>query len=94
MPNTPHAPGPWKVTGYENLTVNSPKGNTIVAAPGSDTGSLPELKANAALIAAAPELLEALQIMVVSAEYMAEKGLPFPAGIERARAALAKARGE
>lgn len=56
-----HTPGPWKTQGFENLIVNSPLGNTIVCSPGSDTGTLIEMKSNARLIAAAPELLYALK---------------------------------
>jgi hypothetical protein len=53
---------PWVATGWENIIVNTIDGNTIVLAPTPrNCASLAEIKAFAALIAAAPELLEALQ---------------------------------
>ena len=58
---TQHTPGPWVTCGYENLIVNDNEGNTIVITPGGSTGTRLEMKANARLIAAAPELLEALE---------------------------------
>lgn len=48
-----HTPGPWITCGFENLTVNDSAGNTIVACPGSSTGTRIEMKANARLIAEA-----------------------------------------
>ena len=66
-----HTPGPWRAEGFENLVVNAvtPEGTacTIIVAPGgSYMAGLAELKANAQLIAAAPELLEALRGLVNS----------------------------
>ena len=69
-----HTPGPWKAvdvrdarnnpSGYavwqdiERPFSDSPRGNKICATP---DGTTPQNKANAALIAAAPELLGALE---------------------------------
>ena len=50
---------PYKAEGWGNVVVNDADGNTLVACVGSST--LEEAKANAALFAAAPELLEALR---------------------------------
>ena len=63
--NTPtqHTPGPWKAEGWENITVNAASGITITTAAGSANCPLSELKANAALIAAAPDLLEACKLI-------------------------------
>ena len=51
-----HTPGPWKVVG---LSVISDSG--IICNPPS--GPIDELEANARLIAAAPDMLEALEAM-------------------------------
>jgi hypothetical protein len=62
-----HTPSPWKAEGWENIVVNSVNGNTLVACPGDGPNTpLEEIKANARLIAAAPELLEALRAMRLS----------------------------
>lgn len=53
-----------------------------------------EVEANALLIAAAPELLEALQAMVDVCESPDFDGAPSDAHMLQARAAIAKARGE
>jgi hypothetical protein len=55
MSDAKHTPGPWRVCGWENLVVNAANGETIVACPGGSLNTtLPELQANAALIARAP----------------------------------------
>jgi len=61
-----HTPGDWFTCGFENLTVNTvrPDGRecTIVLMPGgSPHAPKSELRANAALIAAAPAMLTALR---------------------------------
>ena len=60
-------PGRWQAEGWQGLTVNAhhaehPQGiATILACPaGSHNAPLAEIKANALLIAAAPDLLAAL----------------------------------
>ena len=65
---TKHTPGTWKAEGWENVTINAHDPNhphgfvTIVACPGgSNMTTLGEMQANAALIAAAPDLLAALE---------------------------------
>ena len=55
-----HTPGPWHTDGWENIVVNDQWGTTILCCPGSSTGTLDEIKANSALIAAAPAMYEAL----------------------------------
>jgi len=54
-----YTPGPWKVTGYKNLIVNDSKGVTLCLHPQGK--SLEQTQANARLIAAAPDLYEALE---------------------------------
>lgn len=56
-----YTPGPWIATGFEHTVINDAQGNTIVATPGTSTGTLIEMKANANLIAAAPEMLALLK---------------------------------
>ena len=74
-----HTPGPWKVVG---LSVISDSG--IICNPPS--GPIDELEANARLIAAAPDMLEALEMSV---RYL--EGWPAQ---DWAIAAIAKAKGE
>lgn len=60
--NAPHTPGPWHVYDSRFREVNGAimdaAGNKVASAHGPTTE---ELEANARLIAAAPELLEALR---------------------------------
>ena len=60
-----HTPGPWRLTPYSSIVgrgVVAPRG--IVVATVTGDGALPVAKANGALIAAAPDLLEALRALV------------------------------
>ena len=54
---TSHTSGPWKLENSGELVI----GNQVMGFVGPDTASREELKANAALIAAAPDLLAALE---------------------------------
>lgn len=93
-PYTKPTPGPWRMIdrpSREGFCVNGPE---YVICPDICAASLEQRRANAALIAAAPELLEALRDLanVVEAEalyYWTTK----PSYIA-ARAAIAKAKGE
>lgn len=63
---TKHTPGPWLATGWENTVVNIPDTHhgghlTICVYPASGRAPRSEAVANARLIAAAPDLLEALE---------------------------------
>ncbi len=60
---TQHTPGPWVATGFEGIVVNASDGLTLALAPGQP-GNLPQMKANAALIAAAPDMLAALEAIM------------------------------
>lgn len=95
----PHTPGPWKLgefeehLGYDCMTGGVRAGPAVL--DGSDYGQKrcrdigPEAKArmlaDAALIAAAPDLLEALRDMVSDRECLSEATIAF------AKAAIAKA---
>ncbi len=92
-----HTPGPWAVADLPHSIVvrtESPKkskfGASRYAAIGgfdrSDPEQLAEAMANARLIAAAPDLLEALEFVI--------RGVPDTwEGAQKARAAIAKATG-
>lgn len=100
-----HTKGPWKLDETWGLIV-SKIGHEVAAYHPGRTWKKEETKANARLIAAAPELLEALESIVDSidkgttlirwsAKYVSENGLSSCEGnVESARAAIAKARGE
>ena len=79
---TKHTPGPWHVTGY-HVEARAGAIATVCDAGDDDT----EGDANARLIAAAPELLAALQGLVATLEGMAVH----PSHYAAARAAIATA---
>lgn len=93
-----HTPGPWEFDG-EYVWADAVRG--YVADPNTDDMTsgrglakldAPEMiKANGYLIAAAPELLEALQTMVMHAQSPDFDGAPSDAALEQAIAAIAKA---
>ena len=85
-----HTPGPWEARGYSIFEPHKTAMTIAVA-----TQHEPNVKANARLIAAAPELLEALQAFVEWAECVKEFAGAAPiATLADARAAIAKATGE
>lgn len=59
--NTKHTPGPWRI-GNAGKAIFQPTGIKLVA----DLSGLDNAKANACLIAKAPELTEALEQMVAN----------------------------
>ena len=92
MKNTKHTPAPWKI--------QSPKmteqrlwliGEDGVIAKIGGVKSPEEIEANARLIAAAPELLEALQMMVAMVCRTELENLP---QVKSACETIAKAKGE
>lgn len=90
-----HTPGPWQYDDNECPWVFDQSGNTVAKIFSSKPDGVflgDETKANARLIAAAPELLEALQAMV--AMYAPRGGrIVFDDPSDAARAAIAKAKG-
>ncbi|GLT02830.1 hypothetical protein GCM10007897_42540 [Sphingobium jiangsuense] len=92
-------PGPWRVDPNANCDIQTSDGLLEVAAthPSLLTGGRNDparARGNANLIAAAPELYEALSWFINDIDGTHTVMLDFDANVERARAALAKARGE
>jgi hypothetical protein len=85
-----HTPGPWRiVTSWYDYMVEGPNGEEIIWQDGAyDTPTIS--KADAYLMAAAPDLLEALRSITDAAD---EKRVT-EKHYEIARAAIAKATGE
>lgn len=100
MSKASHTPGPWRFDEEHNEIVGRPewgcirfrvKGEWSVASVETDCGSDAEVEANARLIAAAPELLDALRSAVGAMEV-----LDHPKGygaLLKAQNAIAKAEG-
>lgn len=86
--NTKHTPGPWYYTGEY---INTATGDNICRIMGRITLRDGVSDANAALIAAAPELLEALKGLVAHAHQCAHFG--DMKLLERADSAIEKAEG-
>ena len=93
-------PGPWMIAGKEETTVYSlgPMGTTVfwcgIQAAGKESASEEECKANARLIAAAPDLVEALEGLArMHRERFGLDGA-YDTEIRVAEDALAKAYGE
>ena len=83
-----HTPGPWIADG---TTVMTSDGIYLHVATTHFLTDRPE--ANARLIAAAPEMYEALKALVESLDWEAKRSGTTYAGHEDARAAIAKAEG-
>ena len=94
MNEAKHTPGPWEYD-YGRYIRKEDTGGTIALMCESDGHVDPEhatsmpLEANARLIAAAPDLLEALQDLSISASESGYSGIV----LDRARTAIAKAKG-
>ena len=92
MSNAKHTPGPWQVNNNDPLQVCDSDGEKRGCSPIANTrGKRGEAKANARLIAAAPELLAALESLL---DYD-NLGAYERANVRKqSRAAIAKAKGE
>ena len=97
MSETKHTPGPWKVLSEEAIRIKSQDGSLLamlhhLRGVHGVNGRIPieEVHANARLIAAAPELLEALKELLG----LAERHGWLHVAVNNARAAIAKAEGE
>ncbi|WON88696.1 hypothetical protein [Delftia sp. UGAL515B_04] len=84
-------PGPWKVSFSRFSRVTAENGALIAKCEKLD--SLTNLEANARLIAAAPELLEALRKLADAYERLKPPGYPLLDPEKQARAVIAKATG-
>ena len=82
-----HTPGPW----IARMNCDVMAGERLVA--DCMTGWLKEDRANARLIAAAPEMLDILIELQESAQYWSEYGAPFDI-VSRLNAVISKAKGE
>ena len=82
-----HTPGPW----IARMNCDVMAGERLVA--DCMTGWLRDDRANARLIAAAPEMLEVLIDLQESAEYWSEHGAPFGI-VDRLNALISRAKGE
>jgi hypothetical protein len=95
-----HTPGPWSYGGhgYAGREVVGPNGLTAICvmSKADSTAGHRDINANARLIAAAPELLEALRDLARVAIINSGKGQDMEgyAAFDRARAVIAKATGE
>ena len=85
---TQHTPGPWKVSDKRDADCSVVTSPTGPVAKTYWTQNVPEMRANAHLIAAAPELLAALKALEGSFEKHRPKTM-----WDAARAAIAKAEG-
>lgn len=100
MTETKFTPGPWKVHPVDDCTVVASDGSEVAAIDGdyNQPDTWPIMEANARLIAAAPDLYEAL----VDIEQMIHNCADAPRNpdslpmmvLHHARAAIAKATGE
>jgi hypothetical protein len=99
MSETKHTPGPWTCEVSEespNGLVLGRAGEDVVAEIQSNGQTATEVMANARLIAAAPELLGALEHMVAVANWSTtiQSEEQFDAMIADAEAAIRKAKGK
>lgn len=105
---TDHTPGPWFVHDFSGLSDGEPSPYDIAVSCTSPdhltvavmglglTGKREEWRANALLIATAPDLLEALEAMMNLPEFdgTVEVSIQRQDAKHKARAAIARARGE
>ena len=90
-----HTPGPWQAVKWDD-NADDVVGWSVVDSEGAMlpesemTGDIEEAEANARLIAAAPDLLEALKICI---EVLEDSG-NYPWTLEDVKEAVAKATGE
>lgn len=89
-----HTPGPWNAHKYPDVKTWSVASDKSIA-------SKIECEANATLIAAAPELLEALEALVLADTAICEntgtksdQAMNRIAALDKANSAIARARGE
>ena len=91
-----HTPGPWRLvtTNYGPQIAGESPGYLATTRGMFALKPEPEEMANARLIAAAPELLCALQVLLEIPQLHGKRAFSAMPFIERARAAISKAKGE
>lgn len=90
-----HTPGPWSINEWPQATTDiaiGAIGTPLIAKVPLRDVSINEQKANASLIAAAPDLLSVVKELEESADYWSEYDVPLGI-VDRLRAAIAKATG-
>jgi hypothetical protein len=88
---TQHTPGPWAATGWEMREVSA-HGHTIALCLGGNSAEAARMaRANAALIAAAPDMLAALEAILSCAD--ARDSDSMANAMTDARAVITKAKG-
>ena len=90
-----HTPGPWSINEWPQATTDiaiGVIGTPLIAKVPLRDVSINEQKANARLIAAAPDLLAVVEELEESADYWSEYDVPLGI-VDRLRAAIAKATG-
>lgn len=99
MSESKHTPGPWRIFetdhGSKIIGIGSEDGAGVADAGfGLWGGDSDEARANARLVAAAPELLEALKYLVMHCKGLDRfEGNPINEAIRAGREAIAKAEG-
>lgn len=94
-----HTPGPWKALWSSGISIHGPDDRSVASIASSIKRPEGEKAANAYLIAAAPDMLEALEGITGFVERLAGDEPAEAANpelwrkLERARAAIAKAKG-
>lgn len=90
--------GPWRIVPYgdgDSLVIHDARDHwriCFMATPGESPGAMQEIEANATLIAAAPDLLEALKELTDNIE-RAWPSLSHLGPLVKARSAIARATG-
>lgn len=94
MSNQGFTPGPWVIEKAADAYCIASVGNLVIM-PSSGKVKHDNTEADARLIAATPDLLEALEMIVAEAgSYTARTGKPVYNWLDQARAAIAKAKGQ
>lgn len=88
-----HTPGPWRVGPVDDTIVTDAAGKEVAAIDGdyNSPDEWPRMEANARLIAAAPELLGALKVILEVHEAVGA-GMSYSGHMARAAIAKAEAR--
>ena len=96
MKKATHTPGPWRVSLVDDTRVEDATGNCVAEIDGdyNQPETWPAMEANSRLIAAAPDLLEALERMTYLQSGGPVKSSDADKWLKEARAAIAKAKGE